>query len=178
MLEGIREDTFFMYKTIHKLDYSVIAANYRQVLQYASTTADSFSVITDHLKPYNVIPPRCKHDEILESIKGNLVNQAVGVTSWPGTKTSARHKVLNLYQITKKTKEWLIGCPNLFLLSESLPQDICFYRKGEVWLYSTTHEKEIDIINPTDADTSFFVQLCQSKSTGGGGVCSPRYPSD
>lgn len=37
-----------------------------------------------------------------------------------------------------------------------MPEDICFYRDGKAWMYFTTHERDMAIINPTDEDMAFF----------------------
>lgn len=76
--------------------------------------------------------------------------------SWPGTKTSANHMVLNIYRMVKSTRNWLNESPNLFVYREDLPEDICFYRDGKAWMYVTTHERDMAIINPTDEDMAFF----------------------
>lgn len=123
---------------------------------HAAKTSDSFSVVTEQVKPFGIDPPKCKHDEILNSISDYLIKQDVGVKSWPGTKTSANHMVLNIYRIVKSTRNWLNESPNLFVYREDLPEDICFYRDGKAWMYVTTHERDMAIINPTDEDMAFF----------------------
>ncbi len=145
----------FMGKTCN-ISYDLIIENEKRVLRYAARTSDCFSVVTEQIKPFSARPAKCRHDAVLEPISDCLVKQTVGVNSWLGTMRSGNHWVLNLYRITKATKNWLNEAPNLFLYRDDMPEDICFYRNGKAWLYATTHEKMIHIIDPTDADLAFF----------------------
>ncbi len=138
------------------ISYDLILDNEKRVLRYAARTSDCFSVVTEQIKPFSAKPAKCRHDAVLEPISDCLIKQAVGVKSWPGTMRSGNHWVLNLYRITKVTKNWLNEAPNLFLYRDDMPEDICFYRNGKAWMYATTHEKMIHIIDPTDADLAFF----------------------
>lgn len=139
-----------------KIAYDVLIKKYRTIIRYAGKTSDSFSVVTEQVKPFSIDPPRCKHDEILSSISDYLIKQVVEAKSWPGTETSAKHMVLNVYRMVKPTRNWLNESPNLFVYREDLPEDICFYRDGKAWMYATTHEHDMAIINPTNEDTVFF----------------------
>ena len=139
-----------------KIAYDILIENYRAIIRYAAKTSDSFSVVTEQVKPFSIVPPKCKHDEILSSISDYLIKQVVGAKSWPGTETSANHMVLNIYLMVKSTRNWLNEGPNLFVYREDLPEDICFYRDGKAWMYVTTHERDMTIMNPTNEDMAFF----------------------
>lgn len=141
---------------IYNLPYDKVIERWTDVVLYASKSSDSFSLITEQLKPYQAEPPKCRHDELLDPISGDLLQQEVNVKSWLGTKTSDKHRVLNLYRMSKTTRAWLKTCPNLLDCSRDLPQDICFCRNGKPWLYATIHEKELTLLNPTEADKAFF----------------------
>ena len=159
MPQGIEEAIFSMYRRVLKIEYSLLLENYRTIIHYAAKTSDSFSIITEQIKPYGVTPPKCKHDAFLAPIYGCLDHQIVGAKTWPGTNTSAKHMVMNLYRMTKVTQKWLDEIPNPFLLCDNKPQDICFYRKAEALMYAVTHENEAVVVNPTDEDIRFFSQF-------------------
>lgn len=101
-----------------KIAYDILIKNYRTIIHYAAKTSDSFSVVTEQVKPFSIVPPKCKHDEILNSIADYLIKQVVGVKSWPGTKTSANHMVLNIYRMAKSTRNWLNESPNLLYIEK------------------------------------------------------------
>ena len=164
---GTKEGIFSMCKKA-KIGYNVLTENYRTIIRYAAKTSDSFSVVTEQVKPFSIVAPKCRHDEILNSISDYLIKQVVGVKSWPGTKTSANHMVLNIYRMVKSTRNWLNESPNLFVYREDLPEDICFYRDGKPWMYATTHEHDMTIINPTNEDMAFFKTIETAMSSGGG----------
>lgn len=107
---------------IYNLPYDKMIERWTDVVLYASKSSDSFSLITEQLKPYQAEPPKCRHDELLDPISGDLLQQEVNVKSWPGTKTSDKHRVLNLYRMSKTTRAWLKTCPNLLDCSRDLPQ--------------------------------------------------------
>lgn len=75
--------------------------------------------------------------------------------------------VLNIYRMVKSTRNWLNESPNLFVYREDLPEDICFYRDGKAWMYATTHEHDMTIINPTNEDMAFFKTIETAMSSGG-----------
>lgn len=148
-----------MIKAVYKIDYATLIRYREEIIRYAAKTADSFSVITEQTKPYSITPPVCRHDSVLSGIGDALLSQTLDVKSWPGTRTSARHMVLNRYRMTKAARAWLLDCSDLLLPGSGLPQDLCFYRGDDAWLYTTTHEKEAAILNPTEKDISFFENL-------------------
>ena len=57
---------------------------------------------------------------------------------------------------TSSISKAAIGYEYLLDCSRDLPQDICIYRNGKPWLYATTHEKELTLLNPTEADKALF----------------------
>lgn len=41
-------------------------------------------------------------------------------------------------------------------IEQNLPEDICFYRDGEVWLYTVTHERSATMVSSTSLDFDFL----------------------
>lgn len=51
----------------------------------------------------------------------------------------------------------VINLHNFFLaIEQNLPEDICFYRDGEVWLYTVTHERSATMVSSTSLDFDFL----------------------
>ena len=42
-----------------KLAYDILIENYRAIIRYAAKTSDSFSVVTEQVKPFGIDPPKC-----------------------------------------------------------------------------------------------------------------------
>jgi len=130
--------------------------DYFRLVRYALANSTHFSVITEQLKPYSNDPPICRHDELLEPIRRELVSRELNAREWPGTKTWAKHKVLNHYKINANVRKWFASCPNLLRYDPEGLQDLCFYRNASVWFISITHENEIILIDPTAEDLKTF----------------------
>lgn len=57
----------------------------------------------------------------------------------------------------KKFRRTYRDIPNFFLaIEQNLPEDICFYRDGEVWLYTVTHERSATMVSSTSLDFDFL----------------------
>lgn len=141
---------------IHLVVDRRIQEDYQAIVRYALSNSTHFSVITEQLKPYTKEPPVLRHDELLAPIRGELVRQELNVRTWPGTKTSARHKVLNLYRINRNVRQWFASGPNLLEYDPDGVQDLCFYRDAAAWFISVSHEETVSIIDPTADDRKMF----------------------
>lgn len=145
---------------LHDLDmnYDDIISKYLVVVDYAGKFSDSFSLMTNLKKPYSKVPPNCEHDEILKPLEPYLLEQKIGLKEWPGTiKASVdNHKVMNIYRSCKETRAILLKMPNAFLFSNSLPEDICFYRNKKPWFVTVSHEKITFMLNASEDDMAFF----------------------
>lgn len=138
--------------------------DYPAIVQYALSNSTHFSVITEQQKPYSKEPPVCRHDELLESIRGELVSRELNAGAWPGTRTSAKHKVLNRYRIDRNVRKWFASGPNLLQYDPGGLQDLCFYRDQAVWFITITHEEEIILVDPTAEDIQAFGEYGKRKS--------------
>ena len=76
----------------------------------------------------------------------------------PGTITRDNHRVMNVYRSCKEARSILLELPNIFVISNGLPQDICFYRKDNVWFATVTHENMAYMENPSSKDMEFLKQ--------------------
>ena len=139
MMEDEQEVIYFMCNIID-VKFEDIIHHYIDIIEYAGKFSDSFSLITSLSKPYTKIPPNCTHDHILNLFEPYLINQKVGIKEWPGTITRDNHRVMNVYRSCKEARSILFELPNIFVISNGLPQDICFYRKDNVWFATVTHE--------------------------------------
>lgn len=140
-----------------ELDYDALVQNVDSVLDYVFRRADSFSIVTDLIKPYSALPPRCKQDKWTAELQRDMVSQTVRAREWPGTTTRSLHKVLSFYKACSRTKAVVKAWPNAFLALESvLPEDICFYRNGEFWFGTTSHEVTASVLIFSAEDETFF----------------------
>lgn len=148
-----------MYSTCNgfTLDYSTLIKDATKVLEYIFRRSDSFSIVTDLVKPYSKIPPCCKQDEWTTNLQQYLISQNVGAKEWPGVQNRNCHKVLSFYKACKQTKAIVQAWPNVFQACEfRLPEDICFYRDGTVWFATTSHERTADVLMLSREDADFF----------------------
>lgn len=143
-----------------KLNYGLVIKNCNKVLSYVFKRSDSFSIVTDLVRPYSKIPPSCKQDKWIFDLKDYLLSQEVGAREWPGIINRDCHKVLSNYKACKKTLTVLQAWPNVFNACEKgLPEDICFYCNGRVWFSTTSHERTADVIMSTQEDVEFFSEF-------------------
>lgn len=139
------------------LDYDMLIQNSGEVLEYVFRRADSFSIVTDLIKPYSALPPRCKQDKWTADLQSYMISQAVGAREWPGVINRNCHKVLSTYKACRQAKAIVKAWPNVFqALEHNLPEDICFYRDGQVWFGTTSHEGMADVSILTKEDEAFF----------------------
>lgn len=138
------------------LNYLDISEKYLITLKYCLKNSDTFSVITNLKKPYSNVTPICEHDAVLVFWKSCLVEQIIGIKKWPGTQTKDTHKVMNVYN-SRKFRTTFTNLPNFFsAIENNLPEDICFYRNGDVWLSTISHEKLAFVSNATKSDIVFL----------------------
>lgn len=139
-----------------RINYSDIVEKYWDVIKYCLKNSDSFSVITSVRRPYSKRKPVIEHEAILEGWKPYLIEQIAGIKEWPGTKTDEKHKMMNAYS-SREFRKNVEEIPNLFIAKEyNLPEDICFYRKGEPWFSTTTHEEIAYMNMATNQDIEFM----------------------
>ncbi len=139
------------------LDYGALIKDTAKVIEYVFRRSDSFSIVTDLVKPYSKIPPSCKQDEWTTNLQPYLISQNVGAKEWPGVQNRNCHKVLSFYKACKQTKAIVQAWPGVFQACEyRLPEDICFYRDGTVWFATTSHERTADVLKLSKEDADFF----------------------
>lgn len=80
---GTKEGIFFMYD-VCALNFKILRLFQSEVIHYAAKASDSFSIVTDQVKPFNSDPPHCKHDDILQDIQGDLLSQTIGAKNGQG----------------------------------------------------------------------------------------------
>lgn len=140
----------------YDLEYGALQNDYQAVLKYLFRAADSFSVITTTARPFSE-KPALAHDGMLAPLEGHLIKRVVGCRKWPGTETRDTHKVLCLYTANSRSRDIVSEWGNMFKAPErSLPEDICFYRKGEPFFATVSHERTACIMNFTKGDDAFF----------------------
>ena len=138
------------------LDYDNLVLNYISAITYACRTSDTFTLITKMKKPFQKHPPVTIHDVYLSQLIPFLISQDIGIKKWPGTITGDNHKLMNTYKVCRETEKILKTSGNPFIFSLDMPEDICFWRKGQPWLVTTSHEKIAYLENPTANDISFI----------------------
>lgn len=155
MMAVEQEDIYSMFGNLLIRYDDIIASSV--IIDYCSKNSDSFSIITKLKKPYSCPEPNCEHDTVLQPIKPYMINQIVGLRSWPGTISIDKHKVLNLYKICKKTRVFLNEIPNIFwALNNNLPEDVCFYRNDKPWFVTCTHEQLAVMVDVSTNDFYFL----------------------
>ena len=148
-----------MYSTYKNfaLDVDALIQNADEILEYVFQRSDSFSIVTDLIKPYSKMPPCCKQDQWTSDLQSYLISQTVGAKEWPGVKNRNGHKVLSTYKACKQTKAIVQTWTNVFQACEyNLPEDICFYRDGIAWFGTTSHERTADVMVLSKEDERFF----------------------
>ena len=149
-------DMCFISKGI-SLDYNAISQRYTEILEYVFKKSESFSIVTDLVRPYSKRPPLCKQDEWIADLQEYMISQEVGAKEWPGVRNRNCHKVLTFYRACRQAREILCAWPNAFYACEyNLPEDICFYRDGKVWFGTTSHERTADVLVATKEEEAFF----------------------
>lgn len=153
MMEKEREVISFMSVFI----YDNLIEKKCEVIKYAVKTSDTFTLISNQVKPYSLIPPKCEFDDTMSILKPYIVNQIVGIKKWPGTETRANHKVMTIYKSCSQAGKLLCLLSNIFLpLQNNLPEDICFYRNNDCWFETISHEKLAFGFELTKNDLMFF----------------------
>ena len=70
---------------------------------------------------------------------------------------------MNIYKCCRSTRDIMLSTKNLFKVTDPdifEPEDIKFYREGEMWFNSTYHEEDFCInSNATKDDLEFFKEL-------------------
>ena len=146
------------------LDYNALIKDATEFLDHLFRKSDSFSIVTDLVRPYSRIPPCCKQDEWTVNLQPYLLSQNVGAKEWPGIQKRDCHKVLSFYKACKQSKAIVQAWPNVFQACEGgLPEDICFYRDGMVWFATTSHERTADALRLSKEDIDFFVSFKRGK---------------
>ena len=155
MEQDHQEGLVGMYSTCN-LKYRALQDNWQMVLKYLFRVADSFSVITIAAKPFSE-KVNCIHDEMLAPLESYLTTRIVGCRKWPGTETRDIHKVLCTYIANSKSRDIVLKWGNMFKAPElSLPEDICFYRNGEPFFVTISHEGIAYINNSAEDVGDFF----------------------
>jgi len=156
MMGKEREGTYFMLHNL-KIEYNDLVEKYKEIIDYAGRFSESFSLITNLKKPYTKQPPRCDHECLLSPLFPCLIDQKIGRELSGKYKGKAgNHKIMNMYKACKTSRVIVRGMPNLFLFSNNLPEDLCFYRNGEVWFWTITHEEMAFMESANKNDVEFL----------------------
>lgn len=153
MSEGIFSSFFFCGVTMLEIDINdVKAKKYKLFINYALSNCDHFSFVIDKYDQ--------NHNDLLESLKLNcpqdvLSEEFVFVHPETGTNFDSG------YMITMKCGEYArslfikVNCIADFDGS-NLPEDLCLYRNGKIWLKLISHEKLLFVLNENADDVDFL----------------------
>lgn len=138
------------------LNYQAVMSESIDLIDYCCTTCDHLSIITVQKKPYNSVPTISHSSHFDALMQGFLTNQILNIREWHGTisKGKGARYILSYYRITSKVKAILKEkYSNIFSYQGiEFPQDICFYRKNDIFISSTTHEKIVCLNSYTRED--------------------------
>lgn len=122
------------------LNYAALEREGCGALDALFAISDAFSLIATTKHPY-AEKIRCVHDALLLPLAPFLTVQKAGIHDWPGTQTRGCHNVPNMYRACAAARDLLKAMGNVFDIEQGLPEDLCFYRAGQVVFYSVTHEE-------------------------------------
>ena len=122
------------------LNYAALEREGCGALDALFAISDAFSLIATTKHPY-AEKIRCVHDALLRPLAPFLTAQKAGIHDWPGTQTRSCHNVPNMYRACAAARDLLKAMGNVFDIEQRLPEDLCFYRAGQVVFYSVTHEE-------------------------------------
>lgn len=160
-----------IFSIMSKLDYKYIEKNFSTILEYCFNNSDTFSVITDFKKPHLKFLKKCKHYRAMKHWNPYLIKRIDNIQKWPGTETKEKNRAMYIYDCHKFITG-IDNIPNFFLPKENkLPEDICFYRNENVWIFTISHEKTCYIRNGTKKDFDFLENTREGlRNTGDGSV--------
>ena len=83
-----------------------------------------------------------------------------GMENWPGKYGHDPHEAYVRYRASAQARDVVLSWPNPFeAVAHSLPEDICFYRRGEVWFATVTHERLAEVRLDNAGDAALFQPL-------------------
>ena len=147
-------DTYSMFKKI-KINYDDIVEKEKIIVNYIVQSSDTFSIIPIIQKPYSQDPPVFDYCECFYSFADKYIfDRNAWLTDFSG---KLKHQIMVVCRCNKKSRNVLMNLPNLFLPAENnLPEDLCCYRKEELWFGTISHEKIAFFTNATDDDITFL----------------------
>lgn len=142
---------------LHKIyvNYEDIVKNEPIIIDFLTKNSDYFSVTTVIKKPYSQLPPVFNYDvELQPFITKYIFERKQWLVDFGGY---LKHQIMVVCHCCKESRKQLLQMPNIFLsVDNNTPEDLCFYRKDELWFATISHEKIAFIINATKEDISFF----------------------
>ena len=143
-----------------RLRYEAMAERHAEVLRYLFRTSEEFSFHTRRLKPFSETDQRLAHDAALAPLSEEMTLRKSGMENWPGKYGRDPHEAYVCYRASAQARDVVLSWPNPFeAVERGLPEDICFYRRGEVWFATVTHERLAEARLDTAGDAALFQPL-------------------
>ena len=71
-----------------------------------------------------------------------------------------KHQIMVVCRCCKESRIQLLQLPNIFLpIENDMPEDICYYRNGNLWFATISHEKMAFMVDATNKDVAFFMKM-------------------
>ncbi len=142
------------------LDYNGINNIYSDIIKYASSSSDAFLLVYQCSFPYTQTPPKYTEEMISADLEPFLIKQYKNAKQWPGAKTNAKNRVVNIYKCCKETRNILIQVGKISDWGNGeLPGDLCFIRKNKAWFVTISHEKLCFVYGETQDDIKYFNKI-------------------
>ena len=137
------------------INYDDIVKNEQALIDYLAKNSDTFSVLVILKKPYSQDPPAFNYDvQLRPFVKQYIYERSARPVRFL---SYSNHQIMVVCHCNGKSRKQLLQMPNLFLAEEGdLPEDICFYRNGQIWFATISHEKLAFALDVTEEDVSFL----------------------
>lgn len=140
------------------IDYDKLVKNEKAVVDYLIKTSDYFSVVVRIKKPYSQMPPLFNYADQLRPF---IIKYLFESKEWPVEFIgAAKHRIMVICKCCKEIRKEVGKIPNVFLpIENEMPEDICFYRDGELCFATISHEKMAFFTKIKKEDIDFFMGL-------------------
>lgn len=133
------------------IDIDLTGASYLKVIDFAFMKSDAVMLVyQSYGKPYKkkIKEIRRKLKPFLITTRSNQKNKN-GYFSWPGTETADRSIIhVDMYRLSEEVKAYIRSAEGLLSwMYPDRPEDISFFKTGECWFFTTTHEKFFDVVD-------------------------------
>ena len=143
-----------------RLHYEALVERHAEVLRCLFRTSDEFSFHTRRLRPFSETDQRLAHDAALAPLSGEMTLRKSGMENWPGKYGRDPHGAYVRYRASARAREVVLSWPDPFeAVERGLPEDISFYRRGEVWFATVTHERLAEARLDAAGDAALFLPL-------------------